>query len=144
MNTIKVSEEDLDLFSGPYNLNSSNPKHAYVRIRPEGYSKHVLLHRIIAKRMFGEIPKDKVIDHKDGNPLNNSRENLRLASRAQNRANAPTKNVYKHGGRWRVFFKLDGKIVFNAHLKTKNEAIEVRNKKAREIYGEFSTEMPFE
>lgn len=44
--------------------------------------KDVLLHNFIMSNT------NKIIDHKDGNGLNNRRENLRVATSAQNRANS--------------------------------------------------------
>jgi hypothetical protein len=45
--------------------------------------KTVLLHRFI----MGDCPEGKEIDHKDRDGLNNTRENLRFATRSQNNVN---------------------------------------------------------
>lgn len=53
-----------------------------------------LLHMVIAKRIFGRIPKGFMVDHIDRNPLNNSRWNLRLVSPSYNVVNSNKKRGY--------------------------------------------------
>ena len=80
-------------------------------------------HRLAWLYMTGEWP-DKEIDHRDGDPLNNRWENLRLATSAQNKQNQrnPKGNntsgflgVFLHGHakdgspKWRARIQLDGK-----------------------------------
>ena len=38
-----------------------------------------------AKRAMGKVPAGHEVDHKDGNPMNNSRDNLKIIPRKQNR-----------------------------------------------------------
>ena len=38
------------------------------------------------KKVLGGRKSTKDVDHKDGNPMNNSRKNLRLSTKARNRA----------------------------------------------------------
>jgi hypothetical protein len=40
---------------------------------------------------MGNIPDGHEVDHKDGNPMNNSRENLKIVPRKQNRAKGARK-----------------------------------------------------
>ena len=56
--------------------------------RPEqrkNRSSRVLARRIIKKKLGVKI-KGKDVDHKDGNPRNNSRSNLRIRAKSANRA----------------------------------------------------------
>ena len=46
------------------------------------------IHRIIWKIINGKIPQGFVVDHIDGNSLNNNISNLRIISRAENRRNS--------------------------------------------------------
>jgi hypothetical protein len=62
-----------------------NGQHSAVRIQLCGQSYQV--HRIIYQLMVGEIPDGLVIDHLDGNPFNNSLENLQVKTLANNARN---------------------------------------------------------
>jgi hypothetical protein len=46
--------------------------------------KNTGMHRLIYSAKFGDIPKDKVVDHIDNNKLNNSINNLQLLSVKEN------------------------------------------------------------
>lgn len=50
------------------------------------------VHRIVYELFFGAIPHGMLIDHADGNPSNNSIENLRLATSQQNSFNRKVQN----------------------------------------------------
>ena len=54
-------------------------------------NKSVIVHRIIWTLVYGEIPANHIIDHIDGNSLNNNIENLRLIDQELNSRNR-TKN----------------------------------------------------
>lgn len=66
-----------------YGLRRPN-KFKYYRIRPDGYieirrkGKVYLEHRYVWQRIYGEIPKDCHIHHKNGNKADNRIENLEL------------------------------------------------------------------
>ena len=49
-------------------------------------SSRVLARRIMKKRLGVKRIKGKDVDHKDGNPRNNSRSNLRIRSKSSNRS----------------------------------------------------------
>lgn len=96
----------------------------------------------------GYIPK--VIDHIDGNPLNNRIENLREASISENSMNrrkspgrsSRFKGVHKtvrYNGttRWVAQFKINGITNYLGTYKSEEEAKESYNKAARERFGEF-------
>lgn len=106
-----------------------------------------LLHRIIAIRMFGEIPEGYEVDHVDGNGLNCQRDNLRLATREQNMANKP---VYKNnplgvkGVSWKkrdrkfvARIQVNKKRVEIGYFDTLEEATEAYQKAAKEKQGAF-------
>jgi hypothetical protein len=47
--------------------------------------------RARARRSMGDIPTGHEVDHKDNNPMNNSRDNLRIIPRKANRAKGARK-----------------------------------------------------
>ena len=89
----------------------------YMSVNLDG--SHWLIHRLIYLYHHGVLPK--VIDHIDGNPLNNKIENLREATMEQNSLNqkgrknsySGIKNVYWHKKlkKWYVHVKRNKGIV---------------------------------
>ena len=82
----KYYEISINVETGQLNV-YSNSKHAKGRElsqnkSPDGYlrvklnNKNVSIHSLVAKFILGERPKDYVINHKDGNKLNNKESNL--------------------------------------------------------------------
>ena len=59
-------------------------------------------HRKVWKSVYGEIPKGMVIDHINGNTLDNRIENLQCITQKQNIQRSPLKQgyVYKRGKWW--------------------------------------------
>ena len=53
------------------------------------------IHRIVYELFFGTIPDGMLIDHVDGNPSNNSIENLRLATSQQNSFNRKVQSKHQ-------------------------------------------------
>ncbi len=111
---------------------------------------HILLHRVIMERILGRtLGKDEMVDHIDMNGINCIRENLRLATNAQNGANRPApknnKSGYK-GVRWHKKAKkwiaqitANGK---NRHLGTfdsAEDAYKAYCEAAAKYHGEFAS-----
>jgi hypothetical protein len=65
--------------------------------RPDGKRTMVQMHRLITGAKAGEL-----VDHADGNPLNNQRSNLRVCNQQQNQANrgAQRNNTSGFKGVW--------------------------------------------
>lgn len=51
--------------------------------------------RARARRSFGKIPSGYEVDHKDNNPMNNNKDNLRIVPRKVNRAKGAQKTNSK-------------------------------------------------
>ena len=70
------------------------------------------MHRLVWNYFNGSIPKDKVIDHIDGNPSNNNIKNLQLLTHREN----ITKGTVKKRSKWsllpNVSYSLDRKKYF--------------------------------
>lgn len=65
-------------------------------LSPNGYltysNKLGSVHRLVAKSFISEIPEGMVVNHKDGNKLNNSVDNLEIITHSEN-----IKHAYKNG-----------------------------------------------
>lgn len=107
-------------------------------------AKFVYMHRLI-----NSTPSDQKTDHRDGDGLNNQRENLRTATNAQNAMNAKrhkdslsrfkgvTKNP-KKGKPWVAGIGINGKRCHIGTFATEEEAALAYTAKARELFGEFA------
>ena len=124
-----LSSEDVEFFSG-WNLYKST--RGYLIGYPKDKSAEGLfrISRVIYRRM-GNTNIDEV-DHKDGNPSNNTRENLRGATRSQNQMNrvkvegtsSKYKGVYfcNFTGKWRARIKKDGTIYNLGRYENEDDA----------------------
>jgi hypothetical protein len=104
----------------------------YAWINKDGNARK--LHRVILN-----ATNDQLIDHKDGNGLNNTKENLRVATKSQNGANRKSKGVslHKATGLYRAVVTKDYKQYVKYH-QTEEGAREAYKKLHVELHGEFS------
>ena len=120
----------------------------YIRAWAHIEKKSIFMSRYIGERMFNDISCFE-IDHINRNPLDNRRENLRLATREQNCRNtfrtckqtSNFKGVFfrKDVGKWRAQIRLARRG--NTRSKTFNNEIDAAkqyNKWAEELFGEFA------
>lgn len=119
----------------------------YLRIRFN--TKKYLIHRLVFLYYHGYLPK--YIDHIDGNPLNNSIENLREATFSQNRLNIKLQKNNTSGckniswsttqKKWRVNIRINQKTVNFGGYKdlelAELVATEARNKYHKEFARHF-------
>ena len=97
------------------------------------------VHRLIWQLVTGDDPGKLSVDHIDGDKLNNSFKNLRLANAFQQQMNKPnTKGVYKlnrvRKDRWVACFRHVQLGIFD----TEKEARSAYLKAYREAAGEFA------
>jgi HNH endonuclease/AP2 domain len=126
--------------------------HGYRYIRVNG--KMMLAHRMAWLMAYGEDPEGKLIDHINGNRLDNRIENLRLATYSQNSANAKrhsrntsglkgASKVVRKGkwtGRWQSSITVDNKQVHLGSFGTKEQAHAAYMVAARKAQGEFASD----
>ena len=134
---VKVSDEDYEAVnSHKWYVNSRY----VVRSLPGGGKE--LLHRVIMN-----AKPDEIVDHINGNPLDNRRENLRIASGKQNQGNrkksSGTSSRYKGVSRqpnmrWRAQIKIDGKQTSLGTYSTELEAAMAYDKKCIDTFGVFA------
>lgn len=105
--------------------------------------KSFLMHRDIMGN-----PINKVVDHINGDTLDNRCENLRICNQTQNNANqrgakknskSGVKGVYWHKGakKWCAEVIHNKKKYYCGLFDTLDEARQARNAKAEELHGEF-------
>lgn len=105
----------------------------------------------VENREFGQIhryimnaPDNMLVDHKDGNPLNNRRSNLRLANHQQNMWNSKGRvglkgvTLRKDTNRWSASITKDGVSYILGCFATEEEAGRAYDAKAKELFGEFA------
>lgn len=110
----------------------------------EGERWTSLMHREI----LGITNRHEEVDHKDGNGLDNRRENLRVASLSQNRFNAGKYSTNKSGykgvsfhtatGRWVASIRANNKQFFLGRFDDPVDAARAYDRKALELHQEFA------
>jgi len=112
-----------------------------------GVEKRVYMHREVLIRKLGrKLSKDEEPDHVDGDGLSNQRENLRPATRSQNKRNARKqrgsscvyKGVSKRGKRWRAQMLFQGRYIYLGSFTDPVDAAKAYDSAARKYYGEFA------
>lgn len=106
--------------------------------------KNFTLHRVIWN-YFNNTCEGYVVDHIDGDILNNKIENLRLATAANNSHNSvgkknslvPYKGVSLRKKRFCARITYEGKKIHLGTYATAEEASEVYQAKAKELHGEY-------
>jgi len=100
----------------------------------------VSMHRLIMRPRKGYV-----VDHIDGNGLNNRRCNLRVCTRRQNMVNVGPRGgasefvgVYRQGDKWGAQIVWRGKKYTLGSYDTQVEAAKARDRKAFELHGEFA------
>jgi hypothetical protein len=138
---VQVDDEDYELLNR-YDWWICRTKYtAYAQTKID--DKIILMHRLILPLTGG-----LTVDHKDGNGLNNQKENLRPATVSQQKQNsrkqADTSSVYK-GVHWnsadRVWVAaiyIKGKQKYLGRFQSEIAAAKAYNRAAKEHFGEFA------
>ena len=123
------------------------------RLSPDGYARTTIcgirwyIHRYIMKP-----PLNMVVDHIDGDKLNNHRSNLRICSHRENVINSSAqkhKLYSKYKGvsfcstekrikKWVAACELHGKRITIGRFHTEIEAAKAYNKEAKKLFGKYA------
>lgn len=141
----KVDDDDFVKLSNFTWYASKNRKY-YARRHQmiNGKKSKVYMHREIMEVTEPEL----FVDHIDGDGLNNTRANLRVASHSENLANVPKRNgtsskfrgvnYKKSTGKWQVQIQHNNKLYWVGSFDSEIEAAKAYDKKAVELFGEFA------
>lgn len=97
--------------------------------------KTIHMHRVVMEHPSG------LVDHKDRNKLNCTRENLRLATTQQNAFNKGSKSGYKglsyKKEKYEVSFNVDGKNFYIGRYSNEIAGANAYNHYVKDVHGEF-------
>lgn len=116
-------------------------------INSNGKRTTIRMHRFLM-----EVPKEKEVDHIDGNGLNNQKSNLRICSRQENLRNQKLSVRNKSGfkgvswssrtKKWvsQIGITINKKETIKnlGYFKSKEEAAKTYDNAAKELFGEFA------
>lgn len=117
---------------------SGRRMYAYCHIN----GKTVALHRFLTN-----APKGMVVDHIDGNGLNDRQSNLRVCTQRQNLWNSRPKGRHsrykgvcwdKYRNRWVVYVRYEGRNIFVGRFRDEVEAARAYDRRAYECFGEYA------
>jgi hypothetical protein len=115
---------------------------------PGKVTKHVLMHRELAKRIG--LPDSPRYDHEDTDGLNNTRQNIRPCSQSQNMVNTKKRTARKYTSRykgvsryardqnWEARIFVDGRQLFLGRFESEMDAATAYSTAAKQHFGEFA------
>lgn len=148
-----IDEIDVDLFVNKWRVHNTRSGYYVERSIKHPYRKgkqaHEYLARVILERKLGRpLEKHERADHINGDTLNNTRANLRVANNMQNRHNSKKPNTnksgykgvcrYKLNGKWVARITANKKRVFLGYFDTPEEAHAAYCEAAKELCQEFA------
>lgn len=111
-------------------------------VRRKSHGRQVYLHRLILGAPVGQM-----VDHINGDGLDNRRFNLRLCSHAENARNCQLAKNNRSGfkgvckasrNRWTAQIRVNGQHVYLGHFDDPRVAAHAYNRAAVELHGEFA------
>jgi hypothetical protein len=135
-----VDDEDYEALQG-YRWRCSTHGYAVRSENVDGYERVVTMHRQIL-----DAPRGLVVDHIDGNRLNNTRANLRLATQQQNLRNrgvfrnnqVKIKGVTAQHGKWHARLQFDRQLLHLGFYDDPQLAALAYDAAARLLFGPFA------
>lgn len=138
-----VDDEDYE-FLNQYKWYCDPYGYAARMVRQNGRRAVTLMQRYVLCPLPGVV-----LDHINGNRLDNRRCNLRMCQKADNNKNrrvnkANTSSRYKgvtwreHAHAWKAYIKIDRKQIHLGYFKDEREAGKAYNEAAKQLFGEFA------
>lgn len=124
------------------------PRTLYDRYYDSSGKRHnvyIMMHQLLQKAHYSN-KNDLIMDHIDGNTMDNRKQNLRETTRQKNMFNVKTpasnktghKGIYKTAsGKFQVKINIDKKAVYLGTYKTYEEALKIRKAAEIKYYGEY-------
>lgn len=129
-----------------YKWHAVKPSGAYYAASsygPKNHRSYIYLHRLLMN-----APSGVLIDHIDGNGLNCTRANLRLATRSQNNSNRDKQPKNKSGykgvswdkvnKKWVAYIQVGNKSINLGRYATADDAARAYDAGAKKFHGEFA------
>lgn len=139
-----VDDEDFE-YLNQFNWNAKKDCNTFYAVRSQSKNQQIRMHRVL----LGVTDKSIVVDHIDGNGLNNQKSNLRKATNSQNiRNRRPKRNSSskylgvcwrKHLGKWDAQIEIGGVSKYLGSFTNENDAAIAYNKAALAAWGEFAS-----
>jgi hypothetical protein len=137
-----IDDEDAPKIRG-FGLHVNSKGYVEIRWQEDGSLKSMLLHRLV----FGEC-SGKMIDHINGNPLDNRKQNLRAVTRAENQQNSKlykSNTTGRKGVIWHVAarkynarIQVNGKRINLGYFDTAEEASTAYESASKKYHGQYA------
>lgn len=144
-----VDKADLKLIAAHswriYRLHATS---IYYKVETSASIQGKIIHFALATFLL-ETPKGMMVDHIDRNPLNNRRNNLRIATNGQNSRNVPKTSAkrssvykgvswHKRKNKWIASCAINSRNKFLGYFNDEIEAAKAYDLSAKELHGEFA------
>lgn len=140
-----VDDDDFNWLS-QWKWSAIKTKYGYYADRESHY---IRMHREVMSRWVGRpLTDDEEVDHINQNKLDNRKENLRLATSAENKRNRGKQSNNTSGykgvmwdkatGKWMARICIDKKRIYIGWYSDKIDAAKAYDEKAKEVHGQFA------
>jgi len=122
-------------------------KYNFVILRKNNKNVNMYIHRLVATAYCANNDNKQYVDHINNDRLYNNANNLRWVSSGENHYNSSLRSTtttgvkgvhyFKRTGKWVANIQTNGKSIHLGFFDTLEEAKNVRQKKAKELFGEY-------